>query len=305
MNKRNEIFFLLIAITVIVSFLGCTTISGPADFVEYKITKGMKKSEQSSLLNESFDKYYDDEYFYDDNGNLIKMKQTEYLGKDKKNRKFFVWTTEWKVMGEAVLPYRASCNGVVYCEIDWDILVSKNKGAITSDIESKYYIEQEDSFYDSYYYFWYADLDKYPVPFMPDTKYIKKLSVFQGYYFVDKSILTLGYDNIVLKRYFYSSKKFYEGAAKTYPEGSSRNTMLKNLAKNSTIEFNYDWDVIADTICMKKMAFNAHFSKDSANFEVEMQYNANGQRTNEDWIVISKENGKEKKTKVFQQAMQY
>ena len=308
MTVINKISAIALSIVLLVFMFGCTTFMGPTNFVEYKIDKGLKKSEQSSLYENSFDKYFEDEYTYDDKGNVIKVKSTVYFDKESaKDRKYIVYETEWVVIGDNVLPSKVSCNGEVYCEIQWDIMDSKNKGSITQDIYSKFYIQKDQVLTSVSYKRWYADLDDYPIPFLSDGKFIKNIKGYTVFYqYTEKNVLTLGYDNIVLKRYFYSYDKLRQGQAKTYPAGSLKNTLIASLSKNSDVEFNYDWNVVADKLCLNKILFTAKFPDrlESSKFEIGIKYNEKGQRTEEEWTVIEPDN-KDKRTTVFKQTLQY
>jgi hypothetical protein len=306
MSMMKKLFFLVLSFSLMIILFDCKTISGPSGFVDYKITKGLKKSEQSKLNNDRFDKYYEDEYTYDDKGNIIKSKETEYINDNfSKEKKYIVWETEWIVIGENVLPSKASVNGNVFCEIQWDILNTKNKGTLTQDIYSRYYNETQQIGFDSFSKTWYADLDIYPIPFLSDGKFVKSLRTYGYFNYYDKNVLTLGNDNIVLKKYFYSYTKKSQGVQKTFSSSSLLNSLNEN---RNDVEFNYEWSVIADSVCLNKISFDANFQSDlidKSKFEIGIKYNEKGQRTEEEWVVVSTENKKEKRISVFKQTLQY
>ncbi|MGL4370943.1 MAG: hypothetical protein ACRCUT_14915, partial [Spirochaetota bacterium] len=263
-----------LALCAAISMVSCATFSGPVDFVEYKAPKGVKSSEQSSLIRGKLAPYYSEDFTYDSKGNIVKVKQVEYLEPEKKNRKFVVWETEWKVYGETVVPSRVLCNGVEFCTINWQLLNSQNKGQVKQDIRTKYYTKASSNPFSGTYEFWKVDLREYPVfSFISDDKFIEKIATYNVYGRSENNALTLGYDNIVLAHYYFSYKQLASGIAKTYPAGSSNRVMLSNISRYAEADFTFTWKTISDAPCLEKVKFTGNFNAYTSDFDVECSYN--------------------------------
>lgn len=304
----------LLLVTLVVS-AGCMTITvkGPSRFIDYSYDDGIKKSEQKSVLSssEEFENTYNDEFFYDDDGNLVKLKQTEYLGSGK-NRKFIVWELEWKVLGGEVIPYRALCNGVEYCTIEYDILNSQHKGIITTDIDDHYIRRTFDSAFDEgETWTTYFSLEFYDVPFKVDDKFVEIYEYVHPLAGMRRrNVLTLGNNNIVLKSYVYSYYKLFTGLRKSFR--SSIQTMRHDNTSNTrnSFEFTYDYEVVADNVCMtfmKYSSYNSMYNKDrNRTFEAVLNYDNSGRRIEEEWSYSDTTGSTpEGKKTVFKQILTY
>jgi hypothetical protein len=302
--KKSMFAFWFIVVSAFM--VSCTTFSGPLDFVDYKIPKGAKRSEQSSLINNKLDKYYEDEFTYDEKGNIVKVKQVEYIEPDKSDRKFIVWETEWKVYGDAVVPSRVLCNGIEFCTVEWQLLSSQNKGEIKQDIKTRYYSKKNGLLFPDYE-FWRVDLKEYPVPsFMSDDKFVKREDKINYYEKIQINVLAMGYNNVVLSRYSFSYNKLASGMAKTYSVYSYNHYRLNNLSGRAEVEFQLKWKVIADIPCLDKLKYSAKMNEHNSDFAVDFTYNEKGNRKSEEWIVTKTNfSGQEEPVSIFKQVLSY
>jgi len=306
-KKVSKLFAGVFSIALVSTiFVSCTTFTGPVDFVEYKIPKGAKRSEQSSLINNKLDKYYDEEFIYDEKGNLIKLKQIEYIEAEKSDRKFIVWETEWKVYGDAVVPSRVSCNGVEFCTVEWQLLNCQSKGEIKQDIKSRYYTKKSGIIFADYE-FWRVDLKEYSVPiFMSDDKFVKSEDKFNYWGKSSSNVLSMGYNNIALSHYNFSYNKLVSGMAKTYSAYSYTHYRLSNFSEKAEVDFKFNWKVVADTPCLGQMKYSANMIGHESDFTVLFDYNEKGHRKSEEWIVNNKTfNGTVEPVSIFKQVLSY
>jgi len=284
---------------------GCATVyRGPADYVDYSLEGKAKASTTAALVgtNPKVQNTYEDEYIYDAAGNLVKHKQTEYFKYDSSQPSFVVWETDFKVVGGVTLPYRQSANDVVYVEIDYDLLASQSKGAVKQGTLDRHFSVQQQAGFDKVYTTWTPELSQFPVDFRADDKFVisqRKFSYYGG--FSTENILTLGYDNIVLKHYLYSHAKLVEGVNKSFQWNLFQmNSNQSYRPKDS--EFNYEWKVIANTIVQTKTTFTETQGTSKMTFEEVAEYNDAGQRGGEVW---TSQIDKGKPVTLFKQTLTY
>ncbi len=291
---------------------GCaTTFQGQSRYVSYSPDGKVKSVKQSALLSgEKVQSTYDDEYVYDDKGNMIKHKQTDYFeSSDPTKPQFVVWETEYRVVSGTPLPIKVSANGVPYIELEYELLSTGAKGKITQGISNRTFTQNIQEFTDSTTLYWNISLGEFPVDFESDGKFIVTKSSYNYYAgFYDQRVLTLGYDNIALKKYSYSHEKLAEGVSKSYSGGldglQARN--VANEYKGSSFSFDYNWQVINDKICQTKAVFSQVFKGRSLYFVADVEYNKAGQRTKETWnVAASKDEFAKKATTVFVQNLDY
>jgi len=298
---------LLVTFGVALFITSCTTFNGPTSYLEYPIPTGAKRSTQSSLFNKTMNTINEEEFFFDKKGHLIRSKRTEYIGNQTKNKHFIIWEAEWKVLGDLVVPSKVKCNGETYCEMEWQLLKTQHKGQIKMDIKSKYYTKKKSMVISTKLQFWRANLSEYPVPFQPDGKFIDKYYSY-SYYGGRKqeSVLSLGYNNVVLKKYSTSYMNYLKGVSQSFAYGSFKRNYIANLFKVGKVEFKYKWRVIAGKPCLLNMNFDAHLSGNTSNFTAKMSYNGQGKRKLEEWIVNEpQKDGTIKHIKVFEQKISY
>lgn len=285
----------------------CTTsYIGPYEYVGFKTQVNAKSISQYSLVD-SKDKEltstYDDEYTYDKDGRVLKHKQTYYFNGKKSKDKFTTFETEFKTVGSYVLPYRASINGVVYMELEYELLNTTAKGEVLEEISSRSFYRK--SFnpitFQSYAEKFVINMRNDPVAFRADEKFIKELN---NYYYGLGSInvLTLGFDNVVLKRYHVSSAKRSEGFEKSGISLNQRKSNVKHLA--STYE--YQWAVIGGKICQRQLIFTQSVDNYQQVFTADCEYTPAGQRKLETWKVKESESGKDSdEVVVYKQELAY
>ncbi len=307
---RNRIVGILavLAAALVASSCATTGFVGPDDFVSFRADDAMKTSFQTSALMDDpkapLVNTYDQECTYDEKGNLVKLKLTEYVDLKSKDKKFIVWETEYKVVGGFAVPASVSVNGVAFLEVEYESLVVPGSGAIRSDISKRSFNwkYQSSPLSAPYYFDRTISLENYTVQFRADDKFVKKTTYYgTNGYFYDDNTLTLGWDNLALKRFFYSQEKLAEGFAKTYSGYNSASAMFQKMSKGINATYSYDWKVIAGKICQTKMVYEAKTLK----LEANMEFNANGQRTKESWILSDPSDAKKAPRTIFEQNLSY
>ena len=299
-------FAALAGMTGLALFLAsCATVyRGPSDYVSYSPDGKAKASTTQARVgtNPKIQNTYEDEYVYDAAGNLAKHKQTEYFNYDNSQPSFVVWETDFKVVGGVTLPYRQSANDVVYVEIDYDLLTSQNKGPVKQGTLDRNFSVQQQVGFDKIYTTWTPELSRFPVDFRADDKYVVSQRTFSPYGgFSTENILTLGYDNIVLRHYLYSHSKLVEGVNKSFQWNIFQLNSNQSFRSRDS-EFTYEWKVIANTIVQTKTTFSETQNKSKLTFEAASDYNDAGQRISEVWTV---QTDKEKPVTLFKQDLTY
>jgi hypothetical protein len=283
-----------------------TRFIGPTDYVSFRTADKMKSSSQTSALKEGENPIvntYDEEYSYDDKGNVLKVKLTEYIDRLDQEKKFIVWETESKLIGGNMVPYRVSANGVPFVEVEYDLLTVAGKGAVTEDISDRNFLRvQSVPLSRPFYQTWGVSLSANSVSFASDGKFVKEVRRYdpnEGTYL--ENVLTLGYDNIVLKHFHYSREKLSEGIAKSYTGYDYNSDMFRKLSKGVNVDYSYEWQTIADRICQSKMTFESMTLK----LQAAEDYNAAGKRIKETWLVSDPQDTKTAPVKIFEQTLTY
>jgi hypothetical protein len=299
---------LAVTLAAALALFSCTTVKylGPLDHVDYRNTEKIKSSRQSSALKDGADSLvntYDEDYFYDDKGNIIKTTMTEYIERLGKDKKYIVWDTESKVLGGKLVPYRVSVNGVAFMEIEYDLLTVAGSGEVKADISERNFVRIRSTFMaGTDFQFWGVALDNYSVGFPSDDKFVKAVRRFdsdKGTYL--ENILTLGFDNIVLKRFHFSRESLANGVAKSYTGYNFGSQVFKQLTKGQNVDYTYEWKVIANKICQAKTAYEARDIK----LSVEAGFDAAGKRIGETWFLTDPRNKDDQPRKVFEQTITY
>ncbi|HOJ64320.1 MAG TPA: hypothetical protein PLE45_07850 [Spirochaetota bacterium] len=292
----------ILLILMLVSIFSCTTFYGPIPPVEYTFDKGLKKSTQWTMWKNKFDKYNEQEFFYDNKGNIIKVIYKDYFqgaGKDNKG-KVIVYEATYKVIDDYAVPETFKCNDELVCEISYEKFQTTHKGNIELDIKARRGYRKEVTFINTLIssVSWNFDVDTMYAPFMEDDKFVNKDKNGNKY-------LEYGYNNILITRYFFSYENLIKGLNKTYKGAmcSSPYIGLVNTAalKNSQWDFKYEWKVIADKPCLLKIDVKSKYLDQKTDAEVVMTYNEKGFRTSEVWNV----NFNNKKIEVFKQTLEY
>jgi hypothetical protein len=295
-----------VLVTVLMAFSCVSTkYYGPTDYINFRSTDKIKRSSQTSVLKEDSGlvSTYDDEYTYDDKGNVIKIKQTEYIDRLAKDKKFITWETEWKVIGGNPVPYRVSANGVPFIEIDYELLTAAGNGAVVEDITERAFLRVVSDFLSGTDIEpWSIALSNYNVPFKVDSKFVKearRFNIYDGQY--TENVLTLGYDNIVLKRFHYSKEKLAQGLGNSYTGYNYYSEMAKKLTTGINVDYTYEWKAIADRICQTKMTYSSL----SLKLDATEEYDATGKRIKESWVVVDPRVKDQKPMKIFEQSLTY
>lgn len=302
---------ILASAVLLVALVGCTTYVGPYGYVPHYTSGQVKTVTQSSVLESDspLQSTYDDEFVYDAKGNVIKHKQTEYFTSSAYKGKFITWETEFKVVGDVVLPNKVSCNGVTFLQLDYELLPCKATGEITPTTTKRYFLEKNSSFSLSKpsQVFWNVTMDNYPVDFKADGKFIKSMDYYSYYTgFGTQNVPTFGYDNIVLKKYFFSYESYLEGKRKSF-SGLAAMSLAgdQRFMIGASYSFENDWQVINGKICQVKSTFYKKVPTDEVYFVADMKYNAAGDCTEEIWNVAPSKDSKAKSTVVFKQTYAY
>jgi hypothetical protein len=279
---------------------------GPLDHVDYVNTENVKTSRQYAYPgrgSEELVNTYDEEYTYDDNGHLLKTKITEYIDLWSRDKKYIVWETECKVIGGKPVPYRVSANGVAFLEVEYMLLKTAGNGEVKSDISEKNFIRIVSMpFMEPTKDNWNITLSNYAVGFRPDDRFVKTIRRYRPFGVSElENVLTLGYDNIVLKEFKFSREKLADGIAKSYTGYHYGSQMLKRLFSGNNVSYAYEWEVIEGRICQTKMTYTSKTLKLTA----EETYDDSGRRVKETWTVSNPENNRDQPRKIFEQDITY
>lgn len=312
MKAGKSVALLCCAATLVLA--GCmTTYTGPSGYVGHNGDGKLKHATQSSKLGEqeaSLRNTYEDEYVYDAQGNVLKHKTTEYFAKESDTPQYVVWETEFKVVGGVALPSRVSANGVVYIEVDYQLLTSTNKGPVSGSVDNRRFSQTTYRPLSSpLNYYWKVNLENYPVHFEADDKFVETRTTFSPYSGVDTdNVMTLGYDNIVLKHYSFSYEKLAEGIKKSYNNPFEAFTFANVTSDltGSSFSFDYSWDVKGNKICQTKMSFSRASENANVYFVANMAYDAAGQLTSEVWTAADSADAKKSKpVEIYRKSIEY
>jgi len=296
---KSKFAFASLCVMAALSLTGCFTMllpdkvayRGPNDYVAH-YNPGKPKTITQTTLTESgkdLQATYDDEFVYDAKGNLVKHKQTEYVEGEKGKKEFVVYETEYKVVGGVVLPASASINGVPYLELEYETLSVTATGEVKPTTATRYFLKQvTDYSYGTRMESFDVSLDNFSVDFKPDDKFIKTITRYSnGYYgtrVTKANVLSLGFDNVVLKKYSFNLEKMAEGLKKSYTgQKAKKFAKAQEELKDSTVSFDFAWEAIGGKICQKKASFfrklKINGKDDVVYFYADMKYNAAGDCT--------------------------
>jgi len=295
-----------------ISLASCSsTFYGPSSHVNFQTQGKFRSSEQKSNLTgseNSLNNTYDEEFVYDDKGNILKITQTEYIDRLATDKKFFVWTTQYKVVGGQVVPSFMTINGTPFVEVEWEVLQSKHEGPIVQDTIRRFGNQINLILLGQAYLNYRVDLDVYPVSFDEDDKFVESIQRIGGGSLFNANYLTLGYNNIVLKRFKYDYEALAAGLSKTYAGiNSAIAAKITESGNKSAILFEYEWKVIADKICQVSTLFSSRFQTEQVIFNAKLEHNASGDRTKEVWTVASysKTFGDKSPMVIYEQNLRY
>ncbi len=305
---KNKKIFLIIATLVVLLAAGCKSIDYRAAYgyvgFDSDGVKTVKQSKKTVLNNASIFKTYDDEFVYDEDGNVIKHVQTQYFDDGERFNEYVV---VYQKIGGYVLPKSSSLNGVVYLEVEYDLLPVDNEGEIPEHTSVPVFYRQikQGLFYADTYSKWTIDLGNFDMPFRIDGRFVENENSFDIYRGFDSdSVLTAGWDNIVLKKFDYSRDKFYEGLAVT-ADRFTANRISRFLSEKNNTSFAFDWDVVADKIIQTEIRCIETFEDITMDFRVERKFDSSARVTEERWTVTDDTQSSEEPIILFTQELTY
>lgn len=289
------------------SFLGCTTISyyGDTRYVGFYSDEGLKSSKQKSAVsgdNMSLQNTFDDQYFYDGEGRLTRHIQTEHIN-DGDRALFIEWQIQYEVIAGHSVPKSVAVNGTVYLEVEYTLLPVKASGIINPQTVNPHFFALVKVLLEKKVETWDIGLDNFPVPFKTDDKFVTTKEDFSFYGGIKlNNYLSLGYDNIVLKRFFYSRDALSKGLTKSLQKGLSNPI---NSSQKNNWEFLMDWEVKAEKVIQTKMNVNRNFYDEYLVFEATRKFDEAGRRVEELWTVTDQTREKLQPVVLFEQKLSY
>lgn len=266
----------------------------------------VQQMKKTQLNEDELYSTYDDEFVYDEDGNVIKHIQTEYFNKGEK---YDEWVVEYQIIGGNVLPRSMAVNGVVYMEVEYEILESDHEGPVYATTGTPQFTQGGNSGFSSLFtggsaiVDWNLDLENFEVPFRTDGRFVTregKFGIYTGLS-MDK-VLSLGYDNIVLKRFYYSSDKYYRGYNLSVADNSGNQ---KEIEDKNNVAFEYDWKVIGGKIAQTGMTVTSNSGDKYMKFFADRQFDDAGRRTHETWKINDSKEYSETPLLLFQQDLTY
>ncbi len=285
---KKIIIKILAAATLLLVFTGCvTTYSARRGYVGFS-TDDVKSSQQSmktSLTDEEVFSTYDDEFVYDEDGDVIKHIQTQYFDNGNKYDEYVV---VYQKIDGTILPKSVSINGIVYMEVEYEILSSDHEGRISEYTSTPKIRQEKQIMFSRIPINWDIDIDNFDVPFRSDDHFVsteEKYAFYTGLS-LDK-VLTIGYNNIVLKSFYHSPTKYNAGYNISLSNSTSSNGDSPEFFENFTYSttFTYDWDVIAGKIVQTGMELKESNFGDLVTFEIEREFDDLGRRITELWKI--------------------
>jgi len=292
--RKNITKFLTMA-SLIAMIAGCTTTYSTGEqFVGY-YTEGVKTSQQSMKVlrnDNTLYKTYDDEFIYDEDGMVMEHIQTFYKSDSDE---FDQYKFSYQKIGDKRLPESAALNGVVYMEVEYEILASEHTGKIVEYTSSPVFERVTPKFDASFKFtksdIWTIDDNNYNVPFKYDGKFVTTEEKYSYYTGLTKDrVLSLGFDNIILKKFYFSSTKLKEGS-----DLSSKEMKEESEPKEDTnfITYTYDWEVIGSEIIQNGFTYHNNNKRKTLDFFAKRKFDEAGRRIFEEWSVTDSSNKKE------------
>lgn len=314
--KLTRMLIITLILMLVLSSCISSTFFGPA-YVEGKSGTNVKKVRSSSVVSATWDKLFESfetEWLRDANGNPVKKIVTEYADPAGRAVGTLVWETEYQQVSGKVLPYRMAVNGQTFIKIDYEVLPVKAVGPVQQDIGKRYFSRlarstltkglREDIL---------LGLDSFPVPLDPLANFVVELSkVVQVKLDTSKDpvpelrtlrYLSLGFDNIVLRRFSFSNTDLTTGILNTVKSYTFENGPYPDLHNQVDYVFEYQWKVINDKICQIEQSWRSIVSNDDITFLAKTEFNQLGDRSRETWSI---ENAIERRrVNIFDQSIAY
>jgi hypothetical protein len=294
--KHKQFIGLLSVILIMISFLGCaTTRFVPAnDYVAFYSDEAIKSSEQSIAgFSQNYELLpsYEDQFFYDSEGNLIRTIQTEYLEFEGETPQFVEWDVSYAKIGDQIVPKSIAANGIVFLEVDYEIFTVEQEGILLLETETpKVVINRIDPWSGTINQLWTMGLEAYPVSFRIDDKFVIEEEIFSplsGYF--NNRVLSYGYNNIAITRFFFSYEKLSEGINDSFIKYNPNTASMVAALQDSEVEFFINWDVTADKLVQTRLEVIGSIQANKIHFLAEREFNSAGQRTYEVWNVQDQE----------------
>jgi hypothetical protein len=294
---KKTISVLLIILLAALFAIGCTTATyrTDSDYVGFVSDDGIKTVKQEKKLNgNDMSNTYDDEFIYDEDGDLVQHIQTEYYDQGDD---YATWEVTYQKINGIVLPETVAVNDSVFIEVEYELLESDNEGIITEytdppsfyrTVSIPFLLQNETSS-------WKVDIEKFDVPFKTDGQFVTSKQEYSFYSGLSRdNVLTLGYDNIVLKRFYYSPSQQEAGI---FSESSYSPT-----PRDTT--FTYEWEVIGGKLVQPSMTVKVNKESGFINIYVNREFDGTGRRIKEVWSAKDSVNP-EKEVVIFKQELSY
>lgn len=289
---------ILTGLTVLLAltFIGCTTVtySTHSGYVGFVSDDGVKTVKQEkNLSGEVLNSTYDDEFIYDEDGDLKQHIQTEYYNNGSD---YITWEVYYQKINGVVLPLQVAVNGQVYMSMEYELMETDNEGLITPYTSSpSFYRHVSTPLLDSSSSKWTIDIERFDVPFKADGKYVIRKEKYNYYTGLSSDkVLSLGYDNIVLKSFTYSSSKRLKGIYEGEYPVSDRET-----------SFTFEWDVVGGKLIQPQMTLKETATEEFMHFFVKREFDEQGRRISEQWTAKDSENNSEEEVMIFNQELTY
>ncbi|MBB6480380.1 hypothetical protein [Spirochaeta isovalerica] len=311
--KNAKAWAVLAAVIVLATSCTSTRYTARSGYVGFTEDGAVtvQQMKKTSLGEDTLYPTFDDEFEYDENGNVMKHIQTKYFDNGEK---YDEWVVEYQKIGETTLPKSVSINGIVYLEVEYEILESDHEGKIYPLAGTPNFVQNNGGNFLMALFVgsqpiieWDLDLENFEVPFRNDNRFVTKEESFGIYtgLSVDK-VLSLGYDNIVIKKFYYSYDKFNYGFNLSIAD--SQPGMMKGdgeMKDEYNVSFVYDWNVAGGKIIQNGMTFTRNHPKGYMKFFTEREFDSTGRRTSEIWKLNDSVTYVEEPVVLFQQTLTY
>lgn len=312
--RKTKALIMILAILVLAASCTSTRYTARSGYVGFSEDGAVtvQQMKKTNLDDDALYATYDDEFEYDEDGNVIKHIQTKYFDKGEK---FDEWVVEYQKIGGNALPKSVAVNGIVYMEVEYDILESDHEGHISQLTSTPQFMQNNGGnilmsvFLGSQPIIeWDLDLENFEVPFRTDGRYVtteESFGIYTGLS-LDK-VLSIGYDNIVLKKFYFSADKYNYGynlsIADELPAGMIGTE--DEMEDDNNVTFLYNWDVAAGKILQNSMEVISNSGDDFMKFFTEREFDSAGRRTSETWKLNDSVTYVEAPLVLFQQTLAY
>lgn len=307
MKKIHIITILSILLT---SCISTSSYMVSSDYRSYELDSEIVSVEQwtKSSVRGSTSIAYSDEFFYDDEGNIIKHIFSENISIGY-GTTLIEFDLRYKMIGGYMVPATIAINGELYFEITYEILPVENSGIIIPWEKAPSYSRLNTTSSGAIYSSqdWIADVSRYYVYFLTDGMFVVDQQYFSsdvGFY--NNKSLTMGFNNIVVKEVIFSTgtissviNRLYYSSYPSYYSGNSNwsepvdsrdeNSVYEPLSETMTpanhSRLNYEWEVIAGKIVLMSIRQKDVVDGSYTVFRAEYEYNALGERIHEIWFL--------------------